>query len=303
MSETDSPVEHTAIPSLVVPGPIVPVPRLHQAFACAPPAGMNTNCPSAGWLPGDCPPWSAPLVNLPLSPAQVRACRADLASLDPDELARAVQVAATERLGSALSGTEAAALQSFTSRFSAVPAKVAQGPDIRHAQYMLLLVWAQEERLLEIAELTRHCEASEEHLRVILGDDLDRTACDDIEDIDMIELRAMGLHELKPTGKQHLPSSPAAPDQDLLALLPPWAFVLEHMQTFLPDNAVLLINDPALAEVIRNVGVVDNQAGTSLYRVRAARLSSRFSASGKEYCCLLPDHADGVHAGPEGRPA
>lgn len=261
----------------------VPVPRLHQSLSCMPRDAAAGNCTFE-----DCPPWAAPLVNLPLSPAQVRACRADLASLDPDELARAVQMAAAERLRATLSGNEAAALQAFMNRFSAMPAQAAEGADTRHAQYMLLLVWAQEERLLEIAELTRHCAASEEHLRTILGEALD-------EDVDEADVKAMGLHELKQDGTQNpaSDSTSTAPDQDMLALLPPWTFVLEHLQHFLPENAVLLINDPELAEMIREKG----HAEGPLYRVRLAQLSARFSASNKEYDCILPQPSDCGYTG------
>lgn len=265
---------------------VIPIPRMHTALGNIPHAtSLATDCLPQDCPAQDCPPWSAPLVNLPLSPAQVRACRADLASLDPDELARAVQMAAAERLRATFSGDENAALQSFTNKFSAAPSPESTNADAkrRHAQYMLLLVWAQEERLLEISSLTQQCAASEEKLRLILGEGMTK-------DLD----ESLGQYLDEDLG-EIMAEMTATPDQDLLALLPPWAFVLEHMQHFLPDNAVLLINDPALAALIRKVGTVKNDH----YQVRAAQLSTSFAASDKEYCCILPPHTHRVQANPE----
>lgn len=218
----------------------------------------------------ECPPYAAmpkadtvacPLVNLPFSPQEARACLAELRSLNADALSQELH-RTVEHLGRAnLPVHEAAAL----ARFSGTAATdVSPEARLRQAQTLLLMAWVQEERVLEIAELSRRCARSEKKLAALLGDG-------------------------DTGGHDSAPDCPAAPDAELLALLPAWPFVLEQLSLFLPAGTVFCVTHPDLVARLRDSGRLAPGPHGLCGRFGLRELSRRPGSADGEYLFILPN--------------
>lgn len=222
---------------MIQPAPFpvcIPVPRLHAALG-------------RGVVPsvGDCRPWNEAdqptvLHDLPLNRAEARACLQDLRTAPPEELSRAVQMAAAEYVAGSLGKVEDTALSAFM-RGNSTPAPSGNPgrPDgktdeqRRLAQRHLLTVWVQEERVLDIVQLKNRCEDAERRLADLLSDP-------DFAELD--ELPAVSNASLEESEKTSL--------DEVRPLLPSWHFVLAQLLPFLPPAALLVVNDPEMAEAV-----------------------------------------------------
>lgn len=255
----------------------VPVPRLHAALGCG-----------VAQAVGDCPPWNAPeqpalLQNLPMSRAEARAFLQDIHTAPPEELSRAVHMAAAEYVAGPLDKCEDAALSAFMQQNSAPPvdaAKADRETDAhrRLAQRHLLTVWTQEERVLDIVQLTSRCETAERRLADLLHDPEFAENDENLSTVPDTQ-----------TAKADLPAEKAL--ADALPLLPPWRFVLAKLLPFLPYEALLVINDAAMAEAVRATPEPESIAISGVHG-QAVRIHIRHlvpeAAEGTVYTFLLP---------------
>lgn len=246
-------------PSLAAGVP-VPVPRLHAALF--PPFGGS----ACGVDVAECPPWQSPLINLPLDERHVRAALAELRAMDADAMTAALNMTAKDQTRDTLPAHEAAALARFTGQAGLSAALSKETPEnlTRQAQHLLLMVWTQEERVLDIHELSRRYSAGEARLAALLGDKDDSG-----------------------TALQPNEASPLA--DDLLILLPPWAFVLDLLSRFLPENALLCVTDAALAQRLLTC-TAPEPLGDGLFgaRARLSHVFGRAAAKDGEYLFLIP---------------
>lgn len=227
---------------------------LHAALYQAFPGLALPECPPCSGHKPDSP--QTPLVNLPLSPQESRASLAELRALDADSLSQQLHLAVDTRNRTGLPTHEAAAL----ARFAGTPDPgVSPESRLRQAQNLLLMIWVQEERLLDIAELSRRCARSERNLAALLNENSDETGPN------------------------------VEPEDETLHLLPAWPFVLEQLSWFLPDNAVLCVTHPDLATRLRESGRLESYGDGLLgARFRFSELTRRPGVKESETLFILP---------------
>lgn len=251
-----------------LPGIQIPVPRLHTALGdpIFPQPGLD--CPPFSPSPSQRPPSDGEaslLCNLPLSPAEARACIADLQAMPPEEIARSFQLTLAEHLRAPFGNNEQTALNGFLHDHSNASTPEAEALlQRRQAQCQLLMVWVQEERLLEILQLIRRSAHSEARLSRLLSE------------ADLVESDSVQIET----------NSDAVRD-----LLPPWRFVFARLLPFLPPEALLLINDPDMAETVCTTGTrlettESAPQGGRIFRVDAVRL---FPGGTGSVCCFILD--------------
>ncbi len=194
------------------------LPGLHPELL--PPEYAGTRC---------CKPWIArgeadaatPLVNLPLQGRVAEAALREWQNLSPDELQQEVTRAAAARFDedNGLFPGEARELQRFQGKTdSDETARRIQ------AQRMLLLAWAQEERVLAIRSLRASYRRSAAQLAHLLGEEAGILHQEDLSGSDEEE-----------------------------TLLPSWRFVLRAMRLFLPDNAVFVVASRDMAATLHRL--------------------------------------------------
>lgn len=201
--------------------PCLLIPRFHSEL-------MPTSFQDCGWL--CCRPWAGissetqtVLPGLPLTAKQAEQCLREWQNLDADLLQQELVRAANERVlhNEGMSSGELSALEAFVGR-------VSHDADARKilAQRFLLMLWAQEERILALRSLNERYANGAQHLSALLADPDDE-----------------------------LPSpTPLCDDPEEARLLPPWRFVLRELKYFLPSEAILGVADVAMAQDLAETG-------------------------------------------------
>ena len=200
--------------------PCLLIPRFHREL-------ISTRFQDNGWL--TCQPWGGQvpagqigLSELPLNTKQAQQCLREWQNLDADLLQQELFRAANERVShnDGMSAAELGALEAFVGR--------APQDDVERrtlAQRLLLMVWAQEERILMLRSLNERYTQNAQRLSTLLADP-----------------------------DEPLPSlSSSHDDPEEARLLPPWRFVLRELQYFLPSNAVFGVADAAMEQELKEL--------------------------------------------------
>ena len=201
--------------------PCLLIPRFHREL-------ISTGLQDHGWL--DCRPWNgqAPtdqtgLLRLPLTAKQAEQCLREWQNLDADALQQELFRAASDRVlhNAGMSAAEVGAPNEFLGHASSD-----DGERRILAQRLLLMVWAQEERILALRALNERYIRDAQRLNTLLADP-----------------------------DEPLPSlSEANKDPEEARLLPPWRFVLRELKYFLPPDAILGVTDEAMAMALEATG-------------------------------------------------
>lgn len=253
--------------------PLVPATCLHAALFF-PFSDLNVpECPPYMATPARLPSMPAtPLVNLPLTPQESRACLAELRALDAGSLSQQLHLAVEGVARTVMPAHEAEALSGFAGKATT---EVSPQARMRQAQTLLLMIWVQEERILDIAKLSQQCARSEKKLASLLGE----TSSDG-------EAACTGD---SPSDRSGLVANP---DADELKLLPAWPFVLQQLSFFLPEDAVLAVTHPDLATRLHESRRLEPYSeGLLGARFGLGELTRRSGASfikESEYLFLLP---------------
>lgn len=208
---------------------LIACPFLHAELYSAPlPEGVSLLDPGLG-LEG-----RAVIGNPPLSPDMAKAVLAEVESMDPryarpEDMARAFGARQAELDPERSSH---AIVRELTSRGTASPNPKESVSDRQRAQNTLLLQYALEKRVLEMAELEQKVQAGQTAFEQGLG----------FSDEDLAEARELGLQ------------TPAQQGPDVSELLPNWPILLAAMVALCPD-AVFFVNHPDILADMRDRGL------------------------------------------------
>lgn len=108
-------------------------------------------------------------------------------------------------------------------------------PQVARSQFLLLLAWALEERIIELRKLSRGMEEAWNRFGSTLG-------VDEEDSLDGAELQL-----------DNLVSNMHAPDSGTPAL--PWVLLLEAVCAFLPEDATLVVRDPDVIAAFDDTGI------------------------------------------------
>ena len=119
----------------------------------------------------------------------------------------------------------------------------------RWAQRFLLLGWLQEERVLEMEQLSARYRAGAEKLAAHLGTrDTEREPAD--EDADMLSGLLGMMRDLVP--------------EDPATLLPSWCFILDLLAVLLPEGTIACTADQRMAKAFAEAGICQESLSPAL---------------------------------------
>lgn len=224
---------------------LVYVPTMHREFF---PEGFSDalrplwpGLPNRYWGQHNPDAWHK--ISLPYTPAEAAACLAELAQLDEAGIASLSDTVAPSRIAAHRLSQERHDLKLFaeTGECREAEKDTASAEDMRRwAQRFLLLGWLQEERVMEMEQLSARYRAGAEKLAGHLGG---QGASEESfgEDAEMLSGLFGMMHDLVP--------------EDLTTLLPSWRFILDLLAILLPDGAVACTADQRMAKAFAEAGL------------------------------------------------
>ena len=189
---------------------------------------------------------------LPYTPTEATACLAELAQLDEAGIAALSDTAASFRSAAQKVSQEREDLKRFaeTGECREAGKDMVLTEDMRRwAQRFLLLGWLQEERVLDMEQLSARYRAGAEKLAAHLGGCGTETEPSD-EDADMLSGLLGMMRDL-------VPDEPAT-------LLPSWRFILDLFAILLPEGTMVCTADQRMAKAFAEAGICQDPVSPSL---------------------------------------
>lgn len=191
-------------------------------------------------------------ISLPYTPTEAAACLAELTQLDEAGLAALSDTAASSRSTAQKVSQERDDLKCFakTGECREAGKDTVSTEDMRRwAQRFLLLGWLQEERVLEMEQLSARYRAGAEKLAAYLGTrDTEREPAD--EDAEMLSGLLGMMRDLVP--------------EDPATLLPSWCFILDLLAVLLPEGTIACTADQRMAKAFAEAGICQESLSPAL---------------------------------------
>ena len=207
------------------------IPALHKDEA------LSALCPGLRWL---CPVHVEETADLsvvwPLSPADVRACLRETAEWAESGLtgAEARSVSLLERSGRRARQENRVLREHLLADNDAATPRMPEKEVAREAQRLLLLAWAQEERVQEISRLAARYKDAAQRLHSTLHAEDEQAEAQHV-----VSLAVPFEQGACASGEQNISG-------DADDLLPAWKPVLERLALFLPESAAVCTTDARL---------------------------------------------------------
>lgn len=224
---------------------IVYVPTMHREFfpegfsGCVKPLWPGLS--SRYWGQRNPDAWHK--ISLPYTPTEAAACLAELTQLDEAGIAALSDTVASSRSTAQKVSQERDDLKCFakTGECREAGKDTVSTEDMRRwAQRFLLLGWLQEERVLEMEQLSARYRAGAEKLAAHLGTrDTEREPAD--EDAEMLSGLLGMMRDLVP--------------EDPATLLPSWCFILDLLAVLLPEGTIACTADQRMAKAFAEAGI------------------------------------------------